>query len=209
MNVLRKLAASIAARKEKIILWAKKLSMVAAGHSLKQLEEIVVDHVIYGVVAAASLKYMGPVYGPFVTFAVMTPITAYLCLKYIKFYDKSQKDWFGFEELKDATSSIKSAWIRKALEKSETFGFIFWCINGDAFMVTVYCRKKENRYDGLTPRDKKIFWAAILFSNGWWTIRWYVIMWAFYFWQQISDFVLSFYHEGVWFLEVILPRLLT
>lgn len=191
MSILRNIAAGIAARQEKIILWAKKFGTMVTGHSLKQLEEFLFDHILYGVVAYMALEYTGPAYGPIVTWAIMTPLAAFMCRQYIKLYDQSQTDWFGFEALKDAKENIKRAWVRKLLEKSDAFGFIFWSINGDAFMVTTYLRKKENQYDGLTTRDKKIFWGSLLFSNGWWTLRWYVIMWAVYFWEQIQSLALN------------------
>jgi hypothetical protein len=210
VNVLRKFAASIAARKERIILWGKGLSIVTIGHTLKWLEDLLFDKVLYPSVAAYFLWSFGSLYGPLVTFGVMSTASAILCRLYIYLYDRFQVDWLGFEAVKDFGKESKHKWVRKALMKGDGLAFIILNMAFDPFVTTIYLRKKENRYLGLTWRDEKIFWGSVAFSNAYWTLSVSVILViGLEVWQQIKDFILSLYHEGAWFWEVILPRLLT
>lgn len=50
--------------------------------------------------------------------------------------------------------------------------FFALCVWGDPFKVTIYMRKTDSKYRGLRLRDWFIFWAAVLVSNGFWTLSW-------------------------------------
>ena len=43
-------------------------------------------------------------------------------------------------------------------------------------MVAMYLRKGVGKYDGMTTRDWKIFWASVVVANGYWTLRWAVLV---------------------------------
>ena len=111
--------------------------------------------------------------------------------------DWAKRDWFGFEALKELREEETGrGWLSRLLHKILKLGdipaFIALSIYHDPFMVTVYLRKKEHTHQRLTSRDWKIFWAAVIFSNAYWTLRWTVILVAIgYMWEFIKPFLVS------------------
>jgi len=163
---LRIFAAKIAAKKEQI-------GIIATGHSAKLVEEWLFDTFLYGSVSVALQGYYGFIWGNLATFLVMTPLSALVCWLYMKFYDWSKQDWFGFEAIKEAKESSDMHWLlKKLVDLGDIGAFIGLSIFKDPFMVMIFLRKAENAYNGLTARDWKIFGASILLSNGYWTLRW-------------------------------------
>lgn len=158
-----------------------KIGLIAIGHTAKKIEEHVVDWLIYGVVITYfSLKF-GPLYGSILTFGVMTPLTAVLCLAYIRLYDWAGKDWLGFEALKELREEQSGGgFFAKLTYRLARHGgivaFFALSIYGDAFMTTVYLRKGSHAYNGLSLRDHGIFWSSLIVSNAYWTLRWVVII---------------------------------
>lgn len=164
----------------------KRIGIIAVGHSAKQIEEILFDWLLYGSVAAWATVTWGVYWGSVVTFAIMMPLSAIMCMLYIRLYDWSKKDWFGFELMKEWRDETKhETWFGRTLHRITRNGgipaFLILSIHGDPFFTTVYFRHKNSQYHGLTKRDWGIFGASVLVSNAYWTIRWTVVVQILFF----------------------------
>jgi len=169
----------------------QKIGLIVVGHSAKKVEEYLFDWLIYGLVVYYATAAWGTWYGSLATFIIMAPISALFCWLYILAYDWAKVDWFGFEALKELREAEEEGWFGRIFRKVARLGdvpvFILLSIHSDPFMVTVYFRKREHAHKGLTSRDWKIFWGAVLFSNAYWTLRWTVIIELIRFlWAAIS-----------------------
>jgi len=158
----------------------RRIGLVVVGHAAKRVEEYLFDWLLYGAIVLWSTTTFGAFQGSLIAFAIMAPVSALLCWLYMLLYDWAKKDIFGFEmlkELRDEEShgGFIGRLLRKVLSRGDAAAFIALSIYGDPFLVTVYLRKKEHTHRGLTRRDWSIFWGAVLFSNGYWTLRWAVI----------------------------------
>ncbi len=165
--------------------WFKKrlrfIGTVAIGHGAKQVEEVLFDWILYGAVVGVATYLFDPVWGSFVGFLIMTPLSALVCWVYIKLYDWAKIDWFGFEALKEVRKELEGdGWwmrvVRKVVRMGDVPAFFILSINSDPFMTTIYLRKHPEKYAGFTARDWRIFWASVLFSNAYWTLRWTLII---------------------------------
>ena len=189
------------------------IATVAVGHGAKQVEEVLFDWILYGTVVGFTTYAYGPIWGSLLGFAIMAPISALICWTYIKLYDWAKIDWFGFEAVKSARQELEGdGWWKKMMRRIVRMGdvpaFFVFSINSDPFMVTVYLRKGSGEFNGLTPRDWKIFWASVLFSNAYWTLRWTVIIglavWLFSFFPPETQLFFSTFWESMttWFDSV-------
>jgi hypothetical protein len=170
---------------KKLFIWLeghkKLLGLMTAGHLLKKIEELLFDWFLYGTVVAYMNVHFGELKGSVYAFLIMTPLSACICGLYLKVYNWSKKDWLGLEALKEfkgeSNPRNRIEKIAKVLlQKSDIFAFFALSIWGDPFIVTLYLRKKSESYEKLSTKDLKIFWASVLFSNGYWTFRWIVII---------------------------------
>ncbi len=169
-----------------------KIGLVAVGHGVKQVEEVLFDWLLYGVIVGYMTASYGIVWGSVYAFLVMTPLSALLCWLYIVFYDWAKIDWFGFEAIKDYKQELEGdGWWKRVTRKIMRMGdipaFFILSIHGDPFWTTVYLRRHEHQYQGLRARDWWIFAASTLVSNAYWTLRWTVIVAvALYIWSLIG-----------------------
>jgi len=156
-----------------------KIGLLAIGHTAKRVEEYLFDWLLYGIVVLWSINTWGSFWGSIVAFFIMAPTSALFCWIYILFYDWAKKDWFGFEALKELreteTQGVFGRIFRRVVRFGDIPAFILLSIYSDPFMVAVYFRKKGHEHRGLTRRDWKIFWASVVVSNAYWTLRWTVI----------------------------------
>lgn len=156
-----------------------RIGLVVVGHTAKRVEEYLFDWLLYGVVVYQCTAVWGFAYGSLAAFLIMAPLSALFCWVYIRIYDWAKIDWFGFEALKELEEAGDAGWFGRIFKQVVRFGdvpvFVLLSIYMDPFMVTVYFRKKENQHAGLTPRDWKIFWGSVVFSNAYWTLRWALI----------------------------------
>ncbi len=168
-----------------------RIGLAAIGHTAKQVEEFLFDWLLYGAVVAFLTQQYGALWGSIAAFCIMTPISAIICLTYMKIYDWSKKDWFGFEAAKMLRDDLSHGgyWkrlMRSILRLGDIPAFILLSLHFDPFMTTVYLRKGTDNYDGLTKRDWTVFYGSVLFSNGYWTLRWTVIVAvAAWVWAQL------------------------
>lgn len=164
------------------VRWGRRFGLAAIGHSAKQVEEFLFDWLLYGAVVAWATTQFGSLWGSVVAFAVMTPLSIFICLLYMAFYDWTKKDWFGFEAVKGARDDVEESrgfWkkiMRSIMRLGDIPAFILLSINSDPFMTTVYMRKGADQYNGMTKRDWRIFYGSAILANGYWTLRWTVIV---------------------------------
>lgn len=160
--------------------WKTKIGLIAVGHGVKQIEEVLFDWLLYGVVVGYTTTMYGAVWGSLFGFLIMAPLSGLVCWLYILFYDWAKVDWFGFEAIKEYKTDLEGGgfWkriTRKILRMGDIPAFFALSIHGDPFWTTVYLRHPSQTYKGLMARDWWIFWASVLFSNAYWTLRWVVI----------------------------------
>lgn len=161
--------------------YKKKIGIIALGHGAKKVEEYFFDWFLYGAVNAWALTTYGVTWGYLVTFAIMTPISAVMCYIYIKAYDWVKIDAFGFEMIKKHREepfgqSTFAQMLHRIVKLGDFPAFILLSIHMDPFMTTVYLRKDGHDFQGLTKRDWGYFWASVIVSNAYWTLRWTIII---------------------------------
>ena len=171
------------------IRWWKRIGTLGkwgGWHGAKYMETLLLDHILYGAVNAYTVIRFGVEMGAYITFLIMAPLSAGLCLIYIRLYNRAKLDLFGFESIKAVRDEVATGgwWtrlLRCVIRLGDFPAFVvlncFWP-NGDPFMATVYLRRKVDAFSGLTRRDWDIFWASVVVANGYWTVRWTVIVWA-------------------------------
>lgn len=172
----------------------ERIGLIAIGHTGKKIEEFLFDWLLYGVVVTQCTILWGPVWGSLATFLIMMPVSAAACYAYIRFYDWAKKDWLGLETLEELREKeTQHHWLVRHVVRTAKLGDVpmffvlsFW---GDPFLTTVYFRRGAHLYNGLSARDWKIFWASVVVSNAYWTLRWTVIVVvALYLWQFVSPY---------------------
>ncbi len=142
---------------------AEKIATIAAGHTMSLIINNWFDYGIYVPVIA----YFGPVKGG----GIMIVLSILINLILIYLYDKTGKDWLGFEMIKEGKEEAASKlpnWLKKAINAGDIMAFIGLSIY-DPFFATIYLRKIENKFNGLTKRDWIIFIIATILSNIGWT----------------------------------------
>ncbi len=170
----------------------QRIGIIMIGHIVNRIDIFLFDHVLYGMVIAFTTTYWGPYWGSIGGLAIMLPLSTLLCYAYIRFYDWAKQDWLGLEALKTLRDDTTSGGpIRRMVTRVARLGdipaFIVMSIYTDPFVVTMYMRKEAGKYDGLTRRDWRIFWASMLLSNAYWTLRWTVIIEAVrYVWNALA-----------------------
>jgi len=111
------------------------------------------------------------------------------CLISIKLYDWSKRDWLGIEKVKgwkDYSGPNRAgrftAWV---LKRSDPVARLLLTIKFDPFITTAYLR--HGKYNGMTRRDWKIFFASWLIGNVWWSFACFggvsALKWV---WQKLS-----------------------
>jgi hypothetical protein len=152
----------------------QRAAVILTGHTIKKVEEWVFDWLLFGTVVWYCTAEFGVVKGGFLSLAIMAPFSASMCLLYIKLYDVLKIDCFGFEQIKEFKEKYEGAgWkkrmLRALLRKGDAVALIILSILADPFLATVYMRR--GAFNGLSPRDRKIFWTSVVITNTYWTIR--------------------------------------
>ncbi len=165
-----------------LIRYGKRIGIAAAGHTVKRIVGgILFDTFIYGAVVAYCTLTWGPVWGSLAGFAIMTPLAALMCYGWMRLYDWLKLDLFGLEALKQLreTRAVAGRWsrlIHRIARMGNLPAFLALSIQGDAMLVVVYLRDGVEKYDGLSSREWRIFWASLILSNAYWTLRWSIIV---------------------------------
>lgn len=148
------------------IRWKERIGLMAVGYTAKRVEELVFDFTLY----PAMIAWLGTVNGGL----VMTAVSALMCYLYILFYDWAKKDWLGLELVKEMRDGEVqegriARFVQSVARKGNWLAFVALSLYTDPFVTTVYLRQDADAYNGLSPRDWKIFWASVLLANLWWT----------------------------------------
>ena len=176
MERLKKLAATVAAYKEKI-------GLIAIGQTFNAIFDQIFDYWLYIPIIA--------LWGPYKGGAALTIADIIISLLFIKFYDWAKKDWLGLEAVKEI-KEFGPAWIKRLSFKSRIGRIVYWpfskisllvlwvirmgdvpaffaiSMTRDPFITTVYLRKKS--YGGMGKRDWRIFFASAIIGNAWWIL---------------------------------------
>jgi len=174
----------MALKADRTIRWKERIGTMVLGHTAKTVEVFLFDTLLYGSVVTYLTTQFGWMFGSFVSFAIMAPLSALWCSCTIRLYDWAKLDWFGLEATKRVRDELSKGgqWMRliqciiQLGDIPAFFAILFLHPLGDPFMVTLYLRKGAEKYNGLTKRDYCIFWAAVIVSNGYWTLRWTAIV---------------------------------
>ena len=177
------------------IRWLQRIGTTGFWHTAKFTESKFFDEFVYGAVNFWAITKFGIELGASITFFIMAPLSAAVCLLYLYLYDNYKKDLFGFEsikEVRDATVKLgrRKSMLRRIIQLGDIPAFFvlnLWWPNGDPFMATVYLRQQEDAFNGLTRRDWDIFSASVLVGNAYWTARWTLIVVFFseYLWPLL------------------------
>ncbi|MCX6786612.1 MAG: hypothetical protein NTU85_02240 [Candidatus Kaiserbacteria bacterium] len=170
------------------IRWKERIGIIATGHAAKLTESLLFDHFLYGVVVNYLTITYGWMWGAVASFLVMSPISALECRGLILLYDWAKKDFFGFEKAKEFCDELSKGgkwkrFLNSLIRLSDVLAFFILSTiypGADPFLATIYLRKGAEEYNGMTKRDWKIFWAAVVVANGYWTLRWTVFVALFW-----------------------------
>jgi hypothetical protein len=170
------------------VIW---ILTVCVGWAAKHFEEIFFDGFVYGSVSKTLLSWLGQGRGTLVTFIVMSVISIIMCLIYLRVYDTTKRDWFGFEVCKSLKiNPARDSFFWRLFHRLSLITiYLALCAWTDPFMVTVYFRKGENQYSGMARRDWKIFWSSVFVSNALWTLLWVGIWQLPDYWHTVSSFL--------------------
>lgn len=144
-----------------IVANRKKIATIFVGHSVWSITSWVYDNPLY----IASIAKFGPVVGG----TIMTAGSLAICLLTLLYYRNKKVDWLGYDlaaEMLAKHINLKS----KAFDWfGDTLAFFILSIWEDPFITTAYLR--HGRTTGLTANDFAIFFASVVFSNGYWILR--------------------------------------
>lgn len=175
-------AAIIAAQK-------KRIGLLAVGHTFNEAFDHMFNYWFYIPVIA----WLGPKKGGL----VMTFVSLFTCLAFIKFYDWAKQDWLGIEvakEVRDYGPRFISNFAAKSClgrmlwwPFSKIILFVLWAarkgglvaffalsVFSDPFITTVYFR--SGKFNGMGKGDWLVFVGSVLVGNGYWTARTYVLI---------------------------------
>lgn len=158
-------SASVRAVSSRLGLTSRRVAEIGVGWSLYTLVSWLFDHVLY--------VYVVYRLGILVGGAVMTTLSLFACLAALVVYERMRIDWLGVGIIDGLLNDPNPSWYRRLISGAARYGaistFIALCVYQDPFVTTAYFRR--GRFDGLRLRDWRIFFASVVVSNGYWTVR--------------------------------------
>jgi len=101
--------------------------------------------------------------------AIMALLSLIACCTILFFYERTKKDWFGIElvkELREYKGKVKIfgivSWI---LKKGQFASFLFLSLKFDPFTTVTYMRQGANEFLVMDCKSWKIFFASWLVGN--------------------------------------------
>ena len=141
-----------------------RLGELTLGHAVNAVLVYGFDYVLYPFV----IWRLGLVCGGI----VMAATSLVTCLLTLWFYDWSGRDWLGIEAVKQLRDAeAKGRWRRALawmLAKGDLPACVALSIYTDPFITTACLRR--GAYNGMSPRDWRIFFLSWLIANGWWSL---------------------------------------
>jgi hypothetical protein len=143
----------------------------------EQIARIGAGHICYGVFnwLYDNILYVFIVYrlGLLVGGGLMTVGSLLQCAALLLAYKRMKIDWVGTGALHSLAQKERPTFIEKillwAMRKGKVPIFLALCVYQDPFITTAYFT--EGRFEKLTSRDWKTFFASVFVSNGYWTLR--------------------------------------
>lgn len=174
------------------------LGKLAFARALYQAIDWTLDNPVY----IATIVWLGPLYG----FLTMTVVAGLLNSVYLLIYQRTGIDWLGINAVKKAAlvagerDHIQRLWDMRCrwfwlrwlyltvvalpllaaqillwgINRGPIITFIVLSIFQDSFVATAYFR--HGKEGPLDRRDWNIFFASLIVSNLWWTLRWGVVI---------------------------------
>jgi hypothetical protein len=106
---------------------------------------------------------------------VMTSMSVALSYAAILVYDRTGRDWFGIETLKEKMRSLNGRtrtgrFLADAIRRSGPLALAALSIKFDPFVTTIYFRPASRRSSGLSGRDWAVFLSSAAIGNGYWLL---------------------------------------
>lgn len=164
----------------RILSIAQRIGTIALGVTCMSVTNKLFDLVLYPYVIYQAGLLMGG--------AIMTVLSAIVCLLFIRFYDRTQQDWLGIETIRDLKDYQADAGIGRflvwLLRTSDWAAFFLLSMIYDPFITTVWLR--HERFGGMTARDHRVFWGSVVVANGFWAIYcWIGVYFLQWLWEQV------------------------
>jgi len=109
--------------------------------------------------------------GPWRGGPLMASLSLFICLLFLRVYDRLRRDWIGLEFVKGLRHYRGRSRWQKALawlvSRGDVMAFLVLSAKFGPFITTAYLRK--GAYNGMTGRDWSIFMASWLLGNALWT----------------------------------------
>lgn len=143
----------------------RRIAEVGLGHALYATFNWFFDNILY----VYAVYRLGWLRGG----ALMTVLSMLQCGGSLLLYERMRIDWVGAGSIVRLSSIPSPSWWQRILiwadRKGAAFIFVALCVLQDPFITTAYFR--GGRFDGLRKRDWQVFFASVLVSNGYWTVR--------------------------------------
>ena len=143
----------------------RRIAEIGTGHILYATFNWFFDNVLY----VAAILQLGLVSGG----ALMTALSLIQCAASLVLYEHIRIDWVGAGSIAQLAGVPNPAWWQRliawATRRGAVVVFLVLCIFQDPFITTAYFR--GGRFDGLRSRDWRLFFASVLVSNFYWTLR--------------------------------------
>lgn len=143
----------------------RRLAEIGAGHAIYATFNFFFDQVLY--------VYVVYRFGLLVGGAAMTLLSLVGCLVTLLVYERMRIDWVGSGSLAYIEQHPNPAWWQRvvlwATRRGALVIFLVLCIFQDPFITTAYFRRAS--FDGIRSRDWQIFFASVVVSNLYWTLR--------------------------------------
>ena len=137
-----------------------RLAEIGTGHTLYALFNWQFDNIVY--------VYVIYRWGLLVGGAFMTLLSALQCALLLLIYERMRIDWVGVGSI-ERFSEMPRRMIQWATKHGRPLVFVALCVFQDPFITTAYFRGAK--FDGLRAKDWRLFFASVLVSNGYWTLR--------------------------------------
>ena len=156
----------------------RRAALLSAAHVVVRLEEYAFDYLLYpymlyvGGDAVASLLMPasgGSDVGYWTGFALLCLASLLLNILYLRLYDRSRRDWFGFEYLRTIPPPSvinRRPWIGFGLRVAS---FCYLSVWHSPLFATLWSRSRD-RVFSMSKNDWVLFSVAVFTANAGWAV---------------------------------------
>lgn len=164
----------------------RQLSGWSLAHAAVRVEEYLFDYLVYPFMlyrgGAALLAAFGlratPGEGYAAGFAFMLLVSLSVNLAYVHVYDRTRRDWFGFEALRSIEARHVPGRLRLPV-RIALFGYL--SLAHSPFFATLWLRSRTEAF-AMRRADWAVFAFAVLLANVGWTV---LVSGAVELWRQV------------------------